>query len=145
MPEARQARRAAHAPTSLADEVPKALLALVEDHSRRTVKYLNEAVQAGRDHAGRVHEWRRLVLYALTDAIAHNYLLVGTLTAYLQQEGIDDDLIRRYLQSPDPDRYVTQDALDHLAGLMHQPVPDGQTEPVWHYIGRRIAEQAGDR
>ncbi|MET8518080.1 hypothetical protein [Streptomyces sp. NPDC005077] len=64
-------------------------------------------------------EWRHLVLYALTDALAHNYLLTGTLAAYLQQEGIDDDLIRRYLQSPDPDRCVTQDALDHLAGLMN--------------------------
>ncbi|MGW6095053.1 hypothetical protein ACWFRK_11905 [Streptomyces sp. NPDC055157] len=90
-------------------------------------------------------EWRRLVLYALTDALAHNYLLVGALAAYLQQEGVDDDLIRRYLQSPDPDRYVTQDALHHLAGLMNQPVPDGQAEPVWHYIGRRIAEQAGGK
>jgi hypothetical protein len=75
---------------------------VVEDHSRRTVKYLNEAVQVGRHHAGRMHEWRRLVLYALIDAVTHNYPLVGTLAAYLQQEGTDDDLIRRYLQSPDP-------------------------------------------
>ncbi|WP_327129762.1 hypothetical protein [Streptomyces sp. NBC_01727] len=79
--EARQARRAAHAPTVLAVEMPEALFALVEDHSRRTVMYLNEAVQVGRDHAKRLHEWRRLVLYALTDALSHNYLLVRTLAA----------------------------------------------------------------
>lgn len=82
------------------------------------------------------------MLYALTDALAHNYLLVGTLAAHLQQEGVDGDLIRRYLQSSDPDRYVTQDSLDHLAGLMKQPLPDGQTQPVWHFIGQQIADRA---
>ncbi|MEW2263265.1 hypothetical protein ACGF5T_16790 [Streptomyces sp. NPDC047853] len=33
--------------------------------------------------------------------------LVGTLASYLQRQGLDADLLRRYLQSPDPDRSIT--------------------------------------
>lgn len=47
----------------------------------------------------------------LTEALTYNYLAAGTITAYLQQRGVDKDLLRRHLQSPCPDRYVTQEAL----------------------------------
>ncbi|NUK23490.1 hypothetical protein [Streptomyces lunaelactis] len=144
LPPARESRRAALAPDAVDDIVPKELLALVHDHCRRSGRHLNEAVGLGRSHADLPSEWRRLVLYALTDALAHTHLLVGTLAAYLQQQGVDDDLIRRYLQSPDPDRYITQDALDHLSGLMGHPVPDGELESTWHFIGRQIAQHTGN-
>jgi hypothetical protein len=39
----------------------------------------------------------RLVLYALTDALAYNFQLVGTLAGYLQEQGFDADLLRRHL------------------------------------------------
>ncbi|MER7666565.1 hypothetical protein [Streptomyces sp. NPDC096193] len=142
-PEARRA--SARAGTDVADHaVPVELLALVLDHSRRSGKYLDKAVGLGRSHGGYPSEWQRLVLYALTDAHAHLQLLIGTLAAALQQHGVDDDRIRRHLQSPDPDRYITQHALDHLAGLTGTPVPDGQEQPIWHYLGTQVAQRAHD-
>lgn len=141
LPAAPGARRAAPAAGPADDVVPEQLLALVEDHCRRGSGYLREAVRLGHQQPERMHDWQRLVLYALTDALAHNFLLVGALAAYLQQRGVDDDLLRRYLQSPEPDRYVTQDALDHLAGLLGQPAPAGQPEPVWYIVGRQISDR----
>ncbi|MFF1511844.1 hypothetical protein [Streptomyces sp. NPDC058326] len=82
-----------------------------------------------------------MVLYSLTDALAYNFLLVGAVAVYLQEQGIDPDLLRRHLQSPDPDRYVTQEALDLVAGLMGRPAMDGRPEPTWHFVGRDIAER----
>ncbi|MFE5795547.1 hypothetical protein ACFQ8C_23630 [Streptomyces sp. NPDC056503] len=81
------------------------------------------------------------MLYSLTDALAYNVLLVGALAACLQAQGINPDLLRRHLQSPDPDRFVTQEALDLVAGLMGRPAMEGRPEPAWHFIGRDIAER----
>ncbi|MFF3127813.1 hypothetical protein ACFVRD_37220 [Streptomyces sp. NPDC057908] len=85
------------------------------------------------------------MLYALTDALAYNFLLVGTLAGYLQEQGLDADLLRRHLQCPDPDRYVNQEALDLLSGLMGRPVNEGQREPTWHFVGRQIAQCGVDQ
>jgi len=87
-------------------------------------------------------KWQRLVLYALTDALAHNHLLVGTLAAHLQRQNLDADLLRRYLQSPDPDRYITGEAVQHLDGLTGA-VPEEAVEPVRTAVGRRIARDSG--
>jgi hypothetical protein len=120
--------------------VPPELIALVQDFVRWERHHLDEAVSVARRYTETPANWHRLVLYALTDALAYNFLLVGVLAAYLQEQGLDADLLRRHLQSPDPDRYINQEALDLLAGLMNRPVPDGQREPAWHSIGRQIAE-----
>ncbi|MGA4980117.1 hypothetical protein [Streptomyces cinereoruber] len=77
-------------------------------------------------------------MYALTNALAHNHLLVGTLATYLQRQGLDADLLRRYLQSPDPDRYITREAVHHLDGLTGT-VPEEAAEPVWMAVGWHIA------
>ncbi|MBB6439112.1 hypothetical protein [Streptomyces candidus] len=90
-------------------------------------------------------EWHRLVLYALTDALAYNFLMVGVLVGYLQEQEVDADLLCRHAQSPDPDRYVTPKALDLLAGLMGRPVNEGEQETTWQFIGRQIAECGVDR
>ncbi|MGI5359772.1 hypothetical protein ACQI4E_31380 [Streptomyces sp. CA-252508] len=55
---------------------------------------------------------------------------------------LDVDLLRRYLQSPDPDRYTIRDAVQHLDGLTGA-VPEEAAEPVWTGIGRRIARDGG--
>ncbi|MET8647659.1 hypothetical protein [Streptomyces sp. NPDC004675] len=65
-------------------------------------------------------------------------LLVGTLAAYLQRQDLDADLLRRYLQSPDPDRYITREAVQHLDGLTGA-VPEDSPEPAWMAVGRHIA------
>jgi hypothetical protein len=137
-----QARSAARVPKGQVDTtaVPAELIALVQDLSRWGRRHLDDAVRAAHQHVDQPREWHRLVLYALTDALAYNFLLVGTLAGYLQEQGIDADLLRRHLQSPDPDRYVNQEALDLLAGLMGRPVAEGQGESTWHFVGGQIAE-----
>ncbi|MCX4618039.1 hypothetical protein ACFZAB_33725 [Streptomyces albogriseolus] len=75
-------------------------------------------------------------------ALAHNHLLVGTLAAHLQRQDLDVDLLRRYLQSPDPDRYITREAVQHLDGLTGA-VPEEAAEPTWTGVGRRIARDDG--
>ncbi|MEU3620046.1 hypothetical protein ABZ725_48360 [Streptomyces sp. NPDC006872] len=142
LPPTPQARTAARVPRSEASAtvVPGELIALVQDFVRWGQRHLDDAVRAAHQHIERPGDWHRLVLYALTDALAYNFLLIGTLAAYLQEQGLDADLLRRHLQSPDPDRYVSQEALDLLAGLMGRPVPEGQREPTWQFVGRQIAE-----
>ncbi|MGQ4484249.1 hypothetical protein ACN6LM_002577 [Streptomyces sp. SAS_281] len=120
--------------------VPPELTALVQDFVGWEQHHLNEAVRAARQHVEWPANWHRLVLYALTDALVYNFLLVGALAAYLQEEGLDAELLCQHLQSPNPDRYISQDALDLLAGLMGRAVADGQQEPTWHFIGTQIAE-----
>ncbi|MFC9652747.1 hypothetical protein [Streptomyces sp. NPDC056937] len=126
---------AAPAPRPAGDEVPPELLALVNHHCRRINAYLARAQHL---HGASMSEWQRLVLYALTDALAHNHLLVGTLAAYLQRQDLDADLLRRYLQSPDPDRYITRETVQHLDGLT-SAVPEEPAEPVWMTVGRHVA------
>jgi hypothetical protein len=72
---------------------------------------------------------------SLTDALAYDFLLVGTLAGYLQEQGTEADLLRGHLQSPD-DRYVNQEALDLPAGLMGRPLAEGERESTWHFVGR---------
>jgi hypothetical protein len=130
------------APRPVGDEVPPELLALVTYHCRRINAYLTRVQQLQTLHGDHMKQWQRLVLYDLTDALAHNHLLVGTLAAYLQRQDLDSDLLRRYLQSPDPDRYITCEAVQHLDGLTGA-VPEEAAEPIWTGIGRRIARDGG--
>ncbi|MEV8047719.1 hypothetical protein AB0P02_28335 [Streptomyces griseoluteus] len=126
------------APRPVGEEVPPELLAVVAHHCRRINAYLAHAQHLQTLHGDHMKQWQRLVLYALTDALAHNHLLVGTLAAYLQRQDLDADLLRRYLQSPDPDRYITREAVQHLDGLTGA-VPEEAAEPVWTAVGRQIA------
>ncbi|MET7913953.1 hypothetical protein ABZS98_38225, partial [Streptomyces avermitilis] len=101
--------------------MPPELLALVTHHCRHINAYLARAQHLKTLHGDSMRQWQRLVLYALIDALAHNHLLVGTLAAHLQRQDLDADLLRRYLQSPDPDRYITREAVQHLDGLQADP------------------------
>ncbi|MEV0928779.1 hypothetical protein AB0I99_27330 [Streptomyces spongiicola] len=67
------------------DAVPPERLALVAHHCRHINTYLARAQSRGHLHHGSMGEWQRLVLYALTDALAHTHLPVGTLAAHLQR------------------------------------------------------------
>ncbi|MFE9776140.1 hypothetical protein ACFYOV_31680 [Streptomyces sp. NPDC005931] len=126
------------APRSVGEEVPPELLALVTHHCRRINAYLARAQHLQTVHGDSMRQWQRLVLYALTDALAHNHLLVGTLAAYLQRQDLDPDLLCRYLQSPDPDRYITREAVQHLDGLTGA-VPEEAAEPIRTVVGRHVA------
>ncbi|WP_329019404.1 hypothetical protein [Streptomyces sp. NBC_01601] len=42
------------------------------------------------------------------------------------------------MQSPDPDRYITHEAVQHLDGLTGA-VPEEAAEPIWTAVGRQIA------
>ncbi|MYT68315.1 MULTISPECIES: hypothetical protein [unclassified Streptomyces] len=146
IPPAPDACAAAPSGAVLPAQVPAELLAVVEEFARHMNRHLAEAVRVGGQYANCRGEWQRLVLYALTDSLAYNSLVVGTIAAYLQQHEIDDDLLRRHLQSPSPDRYVTQEALDLLAGLLGSlpaNAPEREAvEPTWTSIGRQIAQRA---
>ncbi|MEU6366418.1 hypothetical protein ABZ876_11815 [Streptomyces sp. NPDC046931] len=126
------------APRPVGEEVPWELLALVTHHCRRISAYLACVQRLQTLHGDSMKPWQRLVLYALTDALADNHLLVGTLAAYLQRQDLDADLLRRYLQSPDPDRYITCEAVQHLDGLTGA-VPEEAAEPVWTTVGGHVA------
>ncbi|WP_371100568.1 hypothetical protein [Streptomyces sp. PU_AKi4] len=132
----------APAPRPADEGVPPELLALVTHHCRHINAYLARAQRLQNLDGDHMKQWQCLVLYALTDALAHNHLLVGTLAAYLQRQDLDPDLLRRYLQSPDPDRYITREAIQHLDGLTGA-VPEEAAEPTWTAIGRRIAYEGG--
>lgn len=147
LPSAPQAQRAGRLSDAAVapDAVPAELIALVQDFTRWGRRHLEDAVRIAQQYGDHPKDWHRLVLYALTDALAYNVLLVGSLAGHLQEQGLDEDLLRRHLQTPDPDRYVTQEALDLLAGLMGRPVSEGQREPTWQFVGRQIAECAVPR
>ncbi|MFF1359968.1 hypothetical protein, partial [Streptomyces sp. NPDC058297] len=126
----------------LPETVPPQLLAMVQELSRHAHTHWTRALQVGNQYGEWHKEWQRLVLYALTDALVYNYLAVGTIAACLQRHGIDEDQLLRHTQGIQPDRFVTQDALDHLAGLLG-PAPDQEAgEPAWTHIGRQIAYRA---
>ncbi|MER5916058.1 hypothetical protein ABT124_38005 [Streptomyces sp. NPDC001982] len=141
LPPARHARTAVRAPRRVDAAVPEELMAAVVYHCGYISKHLAKAQHLGSQHKTSMDEWQRLVLYALTDALAHNQLLVGALAAYLQRQEVDDNLVRRYLQTPDPDRYVTRHAIDHLDGLTGSR-PETPDEPAWTHVGRLIARNA---
>ncbi|WP_406161866.1 hypothetical protein OG806_39615 [Streptomyces sp. NBC_00882] len=83
------------APCPAGEGAAPELPALVTYHCRYINAYLARAQSLG--NRGWMGEWQRLVLYALTDALAHNHLLVGTIAVYLQRQDLDADLLRRYL------------------------------------------------
>lgn len=141
LPPAPAPRTVKPSPRPVGDEVPPELLALVSHHCRRINACLARAQHLQTVHSDSMKQWQRLVLYALTDALAHNHLLVGTLAAYLQRQDLDPDLLRRYLQSPDPDRYITGEAIQHLDGLTGA-VAEDSPEPVWMAVGRHIARSS---
>ncbi|SDN68314.1 hypothetical protein [Streptomyces wuyuanensis] len=122
--------------------MPPELLALVTYHCRQINAYLDRAQSLGSHHQDCMRERQRLVLYALTDALAHNHLLVGTIAAYLQRQDLDPDLLRRHLQSSDPDRYITRHAVEHLAGLTGAATPEQPAEPTGTAVGRWVARAA---
>ncbi|MEV7691631.1 hypothetical protein [Streptomyces bungoensis] len=63
------------APRPVGEEMPPELLALVTHHCRRISAYLARAQHLQTLHGDSMKQWQRLVLYALTDALAHNHLL----------------------------------------------------------------------
>jgi hypothetical protein len=139
LPSAPASRTVEPAPRPVGDEVPPQLLALVTHHCRRINAYLARAQHLQTLHGDHMKQWQRLVLYALTDALAHNHLRVGTLAAYLQRQGLDADLLRRYLQSPPtPTATSTHEAVQHLDGLTGA-VPEEAAEPVRMAVGRHVA------
>ncbi|MEV7872687.1 hypothetical protein AB0P17_42820 [Streptomyces sp. NPDC088124] len=142
LPPAPAPRTVELAPRPVGDKVLPELLALVTHHCRRINAYLARAQHLQTLHGDSMKQWQRPVLYALTDALAHNHLRVGTLAAYLQRQDLDADLLRRYLQSPDPDRYITREAVQHLDGLTGA-VPEEPAEPIWTSVGQHIARDGG--
>ncbi|MFE6153625.1 hypothetical protein [Streptomyces sp. NPDC057889] len=142
LPPAINARTSPPRDANLPETVPPQLLAMVQELSRHAHSHWTRALQVGNQYGEWHKEWQRLVLYALTDGVVYNYLAVGTIAAYLQQVGIDEDLLIRHTQGIQPDRFVTQDALDHLAGLLGPAPKQEAGEPAWTHIGRQIAYRA---
>ncbi|MFF9569943.1 hypothetical protein [Streptomyces sp. NPDC014685] len=123
--------------------VPEVLTELVRYHSHRIAKYLYFAMDEGRwrdDFA----EWQAMTLYKLTDALEHLHLLIGTISAYLRDEGVEQYFLRRYLQANENhqvETYFTPQVEEHLAGLTGQPAPEESV--VWHSVGSDIADRTG--
>ncbi|MER5509364.1 hypothetical protein ABT052_29105 [Streptomyces sp. NPDC002766] len=123
--------------------VPEALTELVRYHSHRIAKYLYCAMDEGRWRSD-FAEWQAMTLYKLTDAMAHLHLLIGTITAYLRNEGVSQYFLRRYLQVDDDcqvEAYLTPRVEEHLAGLTGQPAPEDAV--IWHSVGSDIAARTG--
>ncbi|MGQ7754891.1 hypothetical protein ACUN29_41820 (plasmid) [Streptomyces sp. WC2508] len=126
-----------------AEPVPEVLTELVRYHSHRIAKYLYLAMDEGRwghDFA----EWQAMTLYKLTDALEHLHLLIGTISAYLRNEGVERYFLRRYLQVNEDhqlERYFSSQVEEHLAGLTGQPAPEDSV--VWHSVGSDIADRSG--
>ncbi|MFJ4568996.1 hypothetical protein ACIP4U_36160 [Streptomyces caelestis] len=125
------------------EPVPEVLTELVRYHSHRIAKYLYFAMDEGRWRSD-FAEWQAMTLYKLTDAMAHLHLLIGTISAYLRDEGVDRYFLRRYLQVNDDhqvETYLTPRVEEHLAGLTGQPAPEDAV--VWHSVGSDIAARTG--
>ncbi|MEV5605760.1 hypothetical protein AB0L33_30420 [Streptomyces sp. NPDC052299] len=123
--------------------VPEALTELVRYHSHRITRYLYFAIDEGR-WGDNLAEWQSTTLYKLTDAAEHLHLLIGTIAAYLRDEGVEPYFLRRYLQvahDRQVEAHFTPQVEEHLAGLTGKPEPDGSV--VWHSVGRHIAAQSG--
>ncbi|MCX4564628.1 hypothetical protein OHA02_52065 [Streptomyces phaeochromogenes] len=123
--------------------VPDVLTELVRFHSHRIVRYLYCAMDEGRwreDFA----EWQAMTLYKLTDALEHLHLMIGTISAYLRDEGVERYFLRRYLQVNEDhqvEAYFTSRVEEHLAGLTRHEAPEQSV--IWHQVGRDIADRAG--
>lgn len=139
LPPARRATRAQQAPVWDGEAVPPQLLAANADLARWAIRHLNEVAALGDRLPHNLKEWARLVSYAITDAHAYTQIMAGTNAAFFQMHGMDPDTIRRNLQCPDPDRYVTPTAVAHAAGLVGRPLPPGAQSTTWWSIGRQYA------
>jgi len=123
--------------------VPEVLTELVRYHIHRIAKYLYFAMDEGRWRSD-FAEWQATTLYKLTDAMAHLHLLIGTITAYLRDEGVSQYFLRRYLQVNDDcqvEAYFTPRVEEHLAGLTGRAAPENSV--VWHSVGSDIASRSG--
>lgn len=137
-------RPAGRGPEYFHDEpVPEVLTELVRYHSHRIARYLYFAMEEG--HWGNdFAEWQAMTLYKLTDALEHLHLLIGTISAYLRNEGVEQYFLRRYLQVNEDhqvEKYFTPRVEEHLAGLTGQPAPENPV--VWHSVGSDIANRSG--
>ncbi|MFE8965091.1 hypothetical protein [Streptomyces iakyrus] len=125
------------------EPVPEVLTELVRYHSHRIAKYLYFAMDEGRWRSD-FAEWQAMTLYKLTDAMAHLHLLIGTISVYLRDEGVERYFLRRYLQVNEDrqvEAYFTPRVEEHLAGLTGQPAPEHSV--VWYSVGSDIATQSG--
>ncbi|MEV5149350.1 hypothetical protein AB0L14_34400 [Streptomyces sp. NPDC052727] len=125
------------------EPVPVVLTQLVQYHSHRIAKYLYFAMDEGRWRSD-FAEWQAMTLYKLTDAMAHLHLLIGTISAYLRDEGVEQYFLRRYLQVNEDQQveaYFTPRVEEHLAGLTGRPAPEAPG--IWHSVGSDIASQTG--
>lgn len=123
--------------------VPDVLTDLVRFHSDRIVGYLHRAMDEGR-WRGDFAEWQAMTLYKLTDALEHLHLLIGTLSAYLRDEGVERYFLRRYLQVNEDrqvNAYFTPKVEEHLAGLTGREAPAQSL--IWHEVGSDIAARDG--
>ncbi|MFI0977788.1 hypothetical protein ACH4SP_12350 [Streptomyces sp. NPDC021093] len=123
--------------------VPEVLTELVRYHSNRIGKHLHLAMDEGRWNTD-FAEWQAMTLYKLTDALEHLHLLIGTISAYLRNEGVSRYSLRRYLQVNDDrkvEAYFTPVVEEHLAGLTGQEAPGDAC--VWYAVGSGIAGQTG--
>ncbi|MEV5876998.1 hypothetical protein AB0L75_22705 [Streptomyces sp. NPDC052101] len=125
--------------------VPSELSALVRFHADTICRYLNDAVHRARYTGLPFYEWQRMTLYHLTDALEHLNLLIGTVTAYLQEQRVAPGQIRSHLQVRDDkavQAFVTPSALAHLAGLTGKTATENQSG-VWQNVGASIADGTG--
>ncbi|MFI1969801.1 hypothetical protein [Streptomyces cinnamoneus] len=125
--------------------VPSELSGLVRFHAYVICRYLNDAIHRARYTGLPFYEWQRMTLYHLTDALEHLNLLIGTVTAYLQEQRVAPGQIRSHLQVGNDkavQAFITPSALAHLAGLTGKPSTEEQTG-VWHDVGASIADGTG--
>lgn len=141
LPPVRNASRALAVRVWDGQAVPPVLLVAQADLARWAIKHLNEVIALGQRLPHNLCEWARLSSYAMTDAHAYTQMMAGTNGAFFQMLGWDDDVIRRHLQDCDADRYVTQDAVAHAAGLFGQPLPPGTDLSSWWTIGGQHAAE----
>jgi hypothetical protein len=141
LPPASSASRAAAAPVGDGQSVPQVLLVAQADLARWAITHLNEVIALGQRLPHNLDEWARLSSYAMTDAHTYTQMMAGTNGASFQMLGWEDDTVRHHLQVRDADRYVTQHAVAHAAGLFGQPVPEGIDRATWWTIGSQYAAE----
>ncbi|MGW1196553.1 hypothetical protein ACWD4B_11980 [Streptomyces sp. NPDC002536] len=123
------------------DPVPLELRNLVRHHANCIARYLHQALSLGRYYSDDFGEWQRNGLRRLTDAQDHLFLLIGTITAYLQEQHVSPDRLRMYLDVRDHQavqKYFTPQVRQHLDGLTGKPV-DG-SESFIHHVGQGLAD-----
>ncbi|MFF9315974.1 hypothetical protein ACF1BS_34475 [Streptomyces sp. NPDC014748] len=135
------------APWAPADDgpVPSELSGLVRYHSYAICRYLNDAIHRARYTGLPFYDWQRMTLYHLTDALEHLNLLIGTVTAYLQEQRVAPGRIQSHLQVGSDnavEAFITPSALSHLAGLTGKTAAEDRSG-IWHDVGASIAGGTG--